>query len=232
MYNSWPTDSDVVTFLSSIGVWNVTLAPTVSGAIDAAVNKFEMLTGRIPFLTETASSISYYDPPGAVSKSTNYSWRGGGKVLELDSGFTEITSITIAVTADNDGQELDLNRQVRFSPINYAAKNLPIEEIDFAFAPWGTMSSIKIIGKRGYSTTIPSDVYHAIIKFAAAEMVPIIAAYQTGGVQEMSEADVKVKFGGSSSGFYGSGYLSDQANAWRTEFMNVVNRYTMIRLGL
>jgi len=232
-YNAYPTDGDLVQFLSTMGMWNAAMAPLVSGQVQSAINKFEELTGRIPFLTESVSSLSYYDPPGSISKQYRNPWRGGGKTLELDTGFTQILRVQLAVSIDNpNGQDMDLNRQVRFGPLNYAARNLPIEWLDFTFPVWGVMGSVVVTGKRGYTSTLPADVWHAILQEAAAIFSPFLAAYQTGGANELEEADVHVKYSSSNSQGIYTGFLGDQANAWHTNFLSCVRRYTIIKLGL
>lgn len=224
-FTNWPTDNDLISYLSGMQIWDSSLTSLVSGYIDGAINRFQMLTGRIPFLAESTPSSGFYDPPGSVSKSYYYPWRGGGKVLELDTGYTEITAVYTAHSIDNPGNSMDLNRNLRFLPINYANKGVPIDEIEFFFNNWGVPGSIVVVGKRGYSSTIPGDVWNAIVQEAAANFSAAVAVLINGGSTSQAEADVKLTFPVDGDTF------GAQIDRWHQAFMQTVNRFKLIRLG-
>ena len=225
-YSAWPTDGDLYSFITLTLGLTLASSGVLAGLTSAAVNEFEMLTGRTPFLSATSASSGYFDPPGAMSHSFQYPWKGGGKILELDSGYTQIDAVVTGHTVDNTGQVLDITRQCRFLPLNYADKNLPIDAIEFPFPIWGSSSSVVIVGKRGYSSTIPADVWQAVLARASSRFAPQLTILISGGASELSEADVKVKFGGSS----GSYFIQAQATQWDQQFDSVVNRYKTMRI--
>lgn len=240
VYNNFPTDLDVINFLTGLQLWNSSFTNLVSGYCDTAINKFQSLTGRIPFISETTPSSSYYDPSGSYSRQMNYPWRGGSRVLELETGYTDISYVGLGSTIDNPaGNSMDLQRALRFRPYNYLNLGVPIEDIEFLFLNWGIPKSIVVVGTRGYSSTVPADVWNAILGESAYLFLPVVAAYISGlagGASELRKADSLIRYGDNSSVNDGkvlwTGPLSGIANQWHMLFQQMVNRYCVIRMGL
>lgn len=99
--SAYPTDTDLISFLTGVQLWDAILAADVVGYAAAAADRFEKLTGRAPFLADASDVQVLCDPPGARSRSFQYPFRGGTKLLEFDTGFVSITSISLGVSADN-----------------------------------------------------------------------------------------------------------------------------------
>ena len=132
--STYPTDGDLISFLTGVQLWDAILASDVVGYAADAADRFEKLTGRSPFLADASDVQVLFDPPGTRSRSFQYPFRGGTKLLEFDTGFVSITSIALGVSADNPGgQPVDLQRQCRFLPLNNALKGLPVEAVEFFF---------------------------------------------------------------------------------------------------
>lgn len=226
-FAEYPTDTDLVSFLKALDIWNDSLTPYASGFVESAVNKFEMLTGYVPFLASTTPVSSYYDPAGSVSQSYYYPWRGGQKNIELDGGFVSISNVIVGWNPSNPGNTMQLpgspNPNLRFLPINHEQKKVPIDEIEFFFNNWGIPGSVVVVGLRGYSLTVPSDVWYAILYEAAAMFIPSVGILLDDGLVSVKEADVELKW--PSDG----GILGKQAEAWHKIFTNVVSRYKIIR---
>lgn len=225
--SNYPSNTDLINFLTAAGAWEDTFTPFASGFVNKAATEFEMLTGRIPFIAETSPSTSFFNPPGSISVSNWMSWRGGGKFVEFDSGFTQIHAMYIGSTYDSfPGSTLDINRNVFFYPLNHIARRLPIEAAEIRFPVWGIGKSLVVIGTRGYSTTVPDDVWMAVLQRAAALFLSQIGALANTGAAELSEADVTIRYG-SAGGAY-----AFQIENWNSEFQSVVSRYKLIRMEL
>jgi len=224
-YPAYPSDVDLQNFLTSLGLWTSSLSTFSSGWAQAAINKFEMLTGRQPFLALTTPVSAFYDPPGSVSQSYYYPWRGGQKNLELDNSFVSISDIIVGWSTANVGNSLNLpgsvNQNCRFLPINYNLKGIPIDEIEFYFNDWGIPGSIMIVGIQGYSTTVPADVWTAILQEAASLFVTSFRVILSDGLTSVSEADIDLKFP--------EDMLGTMSDRWHQLFMMAVNRYKLIR---
>ena len=222
---AYPTDSDLVSLLTAAGLWDSSFSPFVSGQVQAAIDQFEMSTGYIPFLSDGTSGNFYYDPPGSMGRQYQYSWKGGGKILELDNGFVSIQAVALGYSIDNPNPSTqDLNRSLRFLPLNRTSRNLPIEAIEFYFNVWGIPQSIRIQGVAGYTLALPERVWLAILNLAAANFLPIIMGFITGGMVEMREADVAERFG--------ADMFQQFITSFNMVYSTTLTQYKRMRVGL
>lgn len=174
----FPSDADIQAFIVSCGVnmpsqvvgaFNAYMSTyTVAGIAGAAQIEFQERTGRIPFIKDSSDVARVFDPPGAYSALEQTFYKGGEKILELDSGLLSCTSIYLGVTPDNTGTQMDLARQLRLMPANAPAMGHPYEWVEFYFPVYGAPSSIVITGKWGYSATVPDDVWQACLRLGAS----------------------------------------------------------------
>lgn len=175
-----PTASDVTNLLGGI---TVPAGFDVQGQIDASLASLERITGYRPFIASDTDSTRYCDPPG--SKFFSSASRAGGRnVLKLDDPLCTITSI---VTAD---RTLNINSDFWIGPTSEA----PWFTVRFAVAIYGTPKSLAITGRWGYCLDLPSDIFDAIVKMAASNVVLSIAEKIRSGVTEWAEDDVKEKY--------------------------------------
>lgn len=216
---SYPTESAFTSYCSALG-----FTPSATGFINSAISAWERMTGYTPFLAETTTGTARFDPPGSHSRL--HSGRGGGRVLELDTGYTEISAIYLGVTEDNEGTAVNMD-YVYFLPENYDRKSLPIEAIEFNSPIYGSPRSVKVIGKRGYASSIPQDVYMAILQLAASEYLTHHMVAFTGGAESVREADVAITYGSGSSASSFPGI----AQSLKSQAENVMWRYRRIDMG-
>lgn len=216
---SYPTEAQFTAYCSALG-----FTPAVTGFINSAIQTWERLTGYVPFVA-SSSGVAYFDPPGSPSRL--HSRHGGGRVLELDTGYTEITSIKLGVTQSSPGTEVNLD-YVYFLPINNEQKGLPIDALEFASPIYGPPRSIEITGTRGYTTTLPADVFQAILQLAAGEYIVTYLSSFTGGVESVREADVAISYGSGSSASSYPGI----AKQLKEQGMRTAYRYMRMALGL
>ena len=199
---AYPTEQDLLNKLISSGVLDDscdTDAPDYDYQlyIKSAIIEFERRTGYIPFLAETADSTAYFDPPGADRFKTNYAgygWRGGGRILEIESGYTSVTSVTIGYSPTTVGTILTPNVQYFLRNANAALIGNPKTTIEFSWPQWGGGESIVIIGKRGFSTTVPEDAFQAIVNIGSIELLQMILTQRTGLSAKWQLGDMQETF--------------------------------------
>ena len=223
-YSSDPTDLDLQEMLTAAGLWSSGLAVWNQGIVAGAVKRFEMATGRVPFLQQASTSL-YYDPPGDASKQMQNPYVGMGKILELTPYFTAITAVAWGVSVDIPaGTPVDIQRQLYFRPNNYAALGLPIEWIEFLFPVYGLPQSIMVTGTPGSVTQWPTDAWNGVLAGAAADLSAVVGTSISGAMTSEAELDTKVT--------YAENPLAAQEKAWRFMFNRVVKAYKTLRVGL
>lgn len=215
-HSSAPTDSDVQTFVTKAGV-ALPAGFAFDGLAAAAVAEFQRRTGQVPFILDSVDVARYYDPPGARSSSDR-------TVLELDAGLLTCVSVSVGVSADDpSGQPLDLQRQLRLCPLNAPALGQPYTWIEFPFPLFGAPSSVKIVGRWGYSSTWPDDAWQAVLRLgawmAAQDVQQGIATRGT----TLKEGDESVAFSDEA--------LKNLGASWQSYVDRVVGRYRLVRLG-
>lgn len=198
---AYPTTSDLTDYLTAQGL---TAPANVQVHLDAAIAEWERATGYQPFKEEANAQAYYYDPVPLY------------KALDLGTGFSTVTEVAIGVSdTDPTGTVLTLSEDYELLPYNRSGR--PIEGILFrAFTVSGRARSVKVTGKRGYSSTIPDDAWRAILVRAAMYTKQ---GMQVGGVAAFREGDVSVT--------YGTGATPTEAESWLT----AVRTYQRILVG-
>jgi hypothetical protein len=195
--SAYPDETALQAFLVASGV--VSTAPTgVSDYIDGAAEEWERLTGFQPFLGASADASFYFDGPSPLC------------YLDLRGGFVSITSLATGITATDDTGTAQTVNQDWFAVTNPSGT---IIGIDFN-GPFSGKRTVKIVGKRGYSASIPDEVYTAILQKAAADC----AVYLTGqgDITRMKQGPVE--------------YELNESNIkmWRSNFERLALRYRRV----
>jgi len=218
-HTAWPTHSDLLTILVDTGLIastdNITVAPD---RIGAAVAELEKRTGRMPFLAETQTR--YFDPPGPNTKRTAsplFPIRGGGNILVVDNGFTNLVELKIGRTDTYEGTTLSENSQYYLRPVNAASDGTPYEAVEFIVPIWGPPQSVVIEADWGWGSEIPDDVWNAVLERAAAGIVPVLSGKITGGVQKVQLGINEFTFGTSA--------FASTLTGWDDHFRTVIRRY-------
>lgn len=182
MAAAYPIASDVQALLTATGL--VSGTPTVTAELASAIAEFERLTGWRPFLAEGTDATYRFDPP---------EW---GSKLWLPCGFATITGVTVGVSHDSVGTALTVDEDYRTLPENAAASGRPFDGIEFYVSCAGGPGSVRIAGKRGFSTTVPDDAWLAIAQRAAS-----LAMTRNAGASAVSskieQGDLTMQGGGS-----------------------------------
>lgn len=192
----YPTESDLQAFLVSAGV--VSSAPSgVAAYVDGAIAEWESMTGFRPFLGESSDSTSYYDGPYP------------SRFLDLLGGYVSITSLAIGITATDTTGTAQTANEDWFAKYQGQA----ITGVEFSGLVSGSRS-IKIVGKKGYSATLPADAYQAILQKAAADAFPYLT--QGGDAKRIKQGPVEYEFNES------------QIGLWKKGFENAVRRHRRV----
>jgi hypothetical protein len=181
MPSTYPTASDLAAFLTDAGVTSTSTQRTQ--AIAEAISQWEQMTVT-PFLAEAADSTRYYD-------------QGGGVTLELPP-YVSITSVATGTTYDQStGAEIAGVAAVR-NVTYFASDDAPIRSLRFTRCQRSGTRSVKVVGKRGYTTTLSDEVWTAILKGAAASLFKTARNAATNGLQSVAigSGDLAVTFAG------------------------------------
>lgn len=178
-----PTASDLTTYLSTLGV--TANAGIDEDAILAAVTaELEQRTGRSKFQGDASATAIRYTidyPFGQVLRlEINDCWT----VSEVRTGYTGVSGSGTVLT--------EYEGYTHF-PQNHAQRGLPIEAIDFITCPSTAPGSILITGKLGVASSMPSDVFQAILARAAAQVI-MQQSGESGSVSEQRQGDRQVRF--------------------------------------
>ncbi len=211
-HNAYPVSTDLDAFLTAAGI-DPTGLPT-GAAIESAVASFEQDTGRLPFLNAGGSSTPrYFDPPV-----------GPSLVLDLNADVVSVSDVSI----NGKGQVADTNYWLE--PYNNGAVNRPYYLIRFNAYFWVLRwqvnlpqwkKSIVVTGVWGYCTSLPNDVWEALLQKGAAILIPQISVLQSDGVKGSDIGDLKIDYGD-------AGDLMKQGNAWSAFYQMTVNRYKRV----
>ena len=217
-YTRNPNDSDVQTFLTAAAMWDTSYAAVNVGLAAAAVDEFQNVTGRIPFLGKASNADYYFDAPDTRSGMN----RLGNLVFWPGVPFVSIAAIAYGCTpADQVGHVLTIGTDVFLGPENYALKGLPIEELVFVTPITGDVRSLRINGKAGSFATWPEDAWHAVVMGATAKLATTVSAVASGGVTTIKDGDQTVTNDGDPFG--------TMRKTWEAAFAAAKTRYTLIR---
>lgn len=214
----YPTASDFRAFLAHAGI--------VAGgdlnhqqAIDAAIDWWEDYTQWHPFLSGTAEASKRYDPPEGYFLDLGRS-NGPG-------GYVSISAVAYSVIGAS-GAGSPMTEWTDYY-LHYHRNRTTIIGLDFQNRQSGDRRTIKVTGIEGFCSTLPDDVFQAILRHAAAESQPQLAIWvtatdsQTPGLQSWREGDVQET--------YGDNPMSAQGLLWRKQADMTANRYRRARFG-
>jgi hypothetical protein len=225
---AYPDSHDCERVLRSLGLFDADaldaaiLDLDLETAASAASRQWEEETGWIPFLADAAAVTRFFDPQGPNRQPQVV---GGRYVMELGTGLVTLTSVTNGIGPTSVGTLQTLDTDFWLSPYNADELGRPWTALEWLVQQWGARRSIKIIGRFGYSTTVPDDAWLAIAHRAASIALPEIATRIVGGVRKFSEAGVTEE--------YGDDFLTGQkgvGGAWSLEWKAAVGRYRRIVL--
>lgn len=205
-YTQYPAGIDLIQRLKNIGLSGVVSSnDDVIAGINmdadsimlAAVSEFEYETDYVPFLAGSQDTTRSYDPSGPERRHSGHVYsviRGGSKYLEIDGGLVSLTSVVTGITFDDTGTPQTgitrvLNRDFTIRPENAPARNRPYEWIEFFFPMYGMANSIQITGKFGFCTTLPAQVWRAILDRGVAIVLNDTTPAVNNGVIRWQEAD-------------------------------------------
>ncbi len=204
---AYPTRDDLAAFFEGQGL----AMPSDVGEMEiaGAVRLFEEKTGYVPFLAEETAQDYFYSPP-------EY-----GNTLELRAGFVEVEEVAVGLTdADQTGTVLTVLQDYSLAPYNASQASKPYTRIEFSTGFRGGARSIRVKGKKGYSSQVPSDVWNAILRAAAAESLPAMVAGE-GMPTEIRQGEVTLKF---------DEWKSSKAGMWTTQFQRTANVYMRVAI--
>lgn len=177
-YDAYPTVEEITSWYSSNGL---SLPTNLQATLAEVITDFEQRTGYVPFLGSTEEADWRFDPPYRVREF----------VLNLEGGFWEISSIKI------DGAS------VEYTPLPLNAENLGKgwNMVRFLDHPGFKLGSVVVKGKRGYSESLPDDVYAAIFNETIGRCMD--ASVGSSSVLEERQGGRTVKYG------KGAGFADD-----------------------
>lgn len=203
-YAAWPSATELEDFINTSSAFL-----DADSEINTAVAEFSRLTGYSPFLTEGTASNVVYTPATTT-----------GYCFALPYGYTEITGIYVGGISDDDGTLLTADTDYYLMP----EAGTPYEVIYFKSIQ--SPGRIRVTGKRGFSTEIPSDAWMAVLQKAAyafALNAEIASTTGPGGtVSSIKQGAVTINYAQPAGGTTGEG---NQASAFRMNFERVAARY-------
>ncbi len=223
-HDAYPTGADLSAYLVSIGLLSTAQAASLDldARMNAAVAQWERRTGFIPFLAGAATT-RYFDPPGPNRRTGRIGLtRGGEARLDLMGGLVgEPSSVITGYSIHSTGSTLTAQDQYCLLPRDNPARSLPYLEIEFISSQWGGPGSIAILGQWGYSTTVPDDVWQALLEYGAWLAVPDVTGLRTRGILEWEDI-ARVR--------YGDDPLAHFRKQWRAALDEILSSYQRIVL--
>lgn len=197
-----PGAGDLHLFLVAAGLRTGTFtdadkALDLRGAVGAAKSDFESAMKYEPFLAAAADVTVPFSPTDVLYLPNEM------PMLDLDGGFTSVTSVKVGVTPDNPtGDTLTVNEDYFLRPARAASKGKPYTWIEF-YNGLSTITlagatnypdSIRVAGKRGYSLTVPDWAFQAVTSRAAKRVMGRVATMIAGGATSMQLGDDAWKY--------------------------------------
>lgn len=199
MPTAYPTSSEVQTKCTEQGI---TAPSDIAGILAGVISDFELRTGFKPFKADDADTTWNFDPP----------WMAKDRTLDLQGGFVTITSIEI------DGVAVDSDDYIKL-PINASDESKGWTEIRFEDHPGFVGASVEIVGRRGLYTSIPYDVFQAILDEVVGRC-SMTGASASNDIQSVKQGQMSVTYGAPDS-MGRSGFAKGAA----ARFDAVVNKY-------
>jgi hypothetical protein len=221
-HSSYPSDTDIQTFVADTGI---TLPDNFSfaGYGAAASAGWEQRTGWQPFLKDSVATARRYNPPG--SQPSNRTWSGaqygGGRILNLYAGIPTEADLTSIVS---NGTPLVLNTNFFMQPTNNPNIGRPYTRAEMVVPLWGTVNSVVVTAKWGWSAIIPEDAWQAILRIGAN-----IAAGDLLEAILLSPNSIK---DGDTTVTQDNSKLAMEKDSWARYADNVVGRYMFTNQGI
>jgi hypothetical protein len=141
-------------------------------------------------------------------------------------GFVEITSVTVAKTyANTTGNAQVSGRDYQLKPANAPNKGKPFTYLMSKLYEFDDgEASIEIVGRAGYSDTVPADAWEAVMRCILAMLLPSIQATATGGASSIKQGPVEWKFD--------TGNTSSQAQSYFEKYeQDVLSTYSLLKVA-
>lgn len=211
---TWPTWEDVRNKLMSASFWptdtnkQALAQEQAEIAVASVVAEFERRTGWMPFLADAVAGTWYFDNTDAYGE------------LAFDGGFVTISSLTI------NGTLQTLNTNYTTEPRNAVNLGQPITRINMVHGGFRTgypttPNNIVVVGRRGYTTTLPADVWQAV-----QEMAALVALTSVENLQSIAS----ISMDGFSKAFDVVGVITqkDLLTSWGKKFDVKVQQYMRV----
>lgn len=200
----YPTYLDFNAFLESRGLSCSELTKTdKQAAITAAVRRWEMDTGWQPFLANSADETRTLDGPE-------------GRIIFPNFGIVSLTSLTI------DGNAFAVND--RYWLQNQIPNGGPYTTIEVDSYLTGVRRAIVMVGKFGYTLTLPAEVKSAILSYAAWMLYPQITGLD-GDVKREKQGPVEFEYQQA-----GDGMHQGKRGAFMSAYEAALQIYRWVRL--
>lgn len=181
---AWPTTGEVTTELGAYGV-TLPTGVVLANKLDAAISRFEKITGYSPFLADADNVNVLVDPSFSPS-------------IILPCGFVSIAEIS------DDGVALTPNEDWWPGPTGAPDRNAPYTFVTLATSTYARIMSLAnspghpaqltIQGKRGYADPLPADAYEAVLLMTVASVMRVSDG-GTGGISELKQQNLSIKYG-------------------------------------
>jgi hypothetical protein len=188
----WPELDDVVGRLEDMGMTPPS-DDTIAQVILACIAAWERMTGYDPFLADAEDSTWLFQPRDSC-------------VVDFDhddgpGGFVSITSVTVAKTyASPTGNVQVAGRDYQLKPANAVNKGKPYTYLLSKAWEWdGGEASVQVIGRAGYTDTVPADAWEAVMRCILSLLLPVSQMTATGGASSIKQGPVEWKFDGAGS---------------------------------
>lgn len=222
-----PTGSDCEAVIRSMGVFDTDDLTDAFELLDtdtfaaAAVAQWETETGWRPFLADVdednPDQTRYFDPPGPNFRPQTL---GGGYSLDLGTGLVVLETVNTGYSSTDVGTERFAGTDFDLYPYNADVLEQPWTRLEFLVPQWGARHSIRIVGRFGYSNTVPEDVWLAISHQAVRKALPELIHRAKGGLIEWKQAETSER--------YGDEFLGRQDKAWSDEWKETKRSYMRV----
>ena len=185
---AYPTTQDLEQFLTGGGLTLTNaLRAVFPHVVNAAKKQFEEDCGRV--ILAPSADTRRFNPP------TNRD-----RLLILPYDLATLTSIVYVPT---NGTSTTFTSGTDFDPepYNASAETKPYTQIRFYTYQWqeplnyGVRNSLRIAGRWGYATTVPDDVWLAVLARSAWSAFAQINLANTSGIRTWTDGDRTVAYG-------------------------------------
>jgi len=219
-YTKYPTGADLEVLLKSVNAWpddslttQVALAREQAQiAADGAAFEFERSTGWLPFLAKETATARPFDGTDESG------------VLDLKAGLLASPAPIAQLTVGNKVYQEDISYWLQ--PATAPDQGLPYTRLQFIHSifgglTWSLPNRMTITGRWGYCDSLPPDVWVAIQKKGAVELLASMENLQD--IASISQD-------GFSKSYDITGVITQSKllEVWGVNFKQYVTRYTRI----